>query len=355
MDREGVKRLIILPAEPPDHRPVAEDSRDPTNQDRGGDRDEPGSGGNRDEPSHRARDHAEGCGAAIEPGDEEPGHRTGGGGDVGDQECVRRYAIGREGGPGVEPEPAEPEEPAAEQGHRDIVGLHRVLPEPDPLPDHEGEGEGREARVYLDHGAAGEVQEAKGLGPTPAPGPVGEGVVDERGPEEPEHEERAQSHPFGDSGGDDGERHRGKREVERGEEDRRIGPVPRVQADSREPEMLEPPDEAADVVTEDERVADKDPLEAHERERNERERDHRDEVLLPHHPPVEEPDPGRHQDHKRGRDKQPRRRPRIEGHLPAHPVPALRIFFHPLRFLPAPVHAVPAILRKNFCSMIFKK
>ena len=71
-----------------------------------------------------------------------------------------------------------------------LCGSIEYSAEADALADHEREGESREARVDLDHGAAREVEQPGRLEEAAAPDPVGDGVVDQRGPEKGEHDER---------------------------------------------------------------------------------------------------------------------------------------------------------------------
>ena len=169
--------------------------------------------------------------------------------------------------------------------------LHRVLAEADALADHEREGESREARVDLDHGAAGEVDQPCRLEEAPAPGPVGDGVVDQRGPEKGEHDECRKPDPLGGRRGDHGERDSRERKLIGCKENRGIGPLAGVKADASESDMGKVADHPADIRSEYEGISEEHPLQAHECESDEREREHGDEVLLPDHAAVEEADP----------------------------------------------------------------
>ena len=67
----------------------------------------------------------------------------------------------RERAAGVEAEPAEPEQPGAEQHERHVVRQERLAREVLARAEHEGGDERRHAGVHVDDGAAREVERAE--------------------------------------------------------------------------------------------------------------------------------------------------------------------------------------------------
>ena len=112
----------------------------------------------------------------------------------------------------VEAEPAEPEQSRAEDRERQVVG-RRGFGVTLALAKDERGSERRGTRVDVHHGTAGEVESAQfPQHAADSPYPVRHGVVDDRGPQKREDEERAELHALGeradDEGGcDDGEHH----------------------------------------------------------------------------------------------------------------------------------------------------
>ena len=95
--------------------------------------------------------------------------------------------------PGVEAEPAEPQQAGAEQHERQVVRLHLRLGQADALAEHERQGQARGTGVDVHRGATGEVEHAAGrpasravtaveLGAAEVEHPVRDGEVDERRP-----------------------------------------------------------------------------------------------------------------------------------------------------------------------------
>ena len=97
-------------------------------------------------------------GLPVDPAGREPGERADRGSRVRDQERIRRDPVRCERAPRVEPEPAEPEQAGAEQGHGDVRRLERILSEADALADHECERERTEAGADVDDSAPREVE-----------------------------------------------------------------------------------------------------------------------------------------------------------------------------------------------------
>lgn len=95
-----------------------------------------------------------------------------------------------EGGATVEAEPSDPEENRAEDDVGDVVRPVREtrgLGVAGALSEHDGEGERCGAGGNVHGRAAGEIETAELEGPAVrVPGPVGDGVVDDGGPDEDE-------------------------------------------------------------------------------------------------------------------------------------------------------------------------
>ena len=86
-----------------------------------------------------------------------------------DRGCRR---VGCQGGTGVEPEPAEPEQTAAKQNEQQVVRAHGVLLETDSRAEYQSQGQRRHAGDDFDDKAAGVVQRPKLEGanrPEPTP------------------------------------------------------------------------------------------------------------------------------------------------------------------------------------------
>src|SRR5512138_3607811 len=104
-----------------------------------------------------------------------------------------------------------------------------MLAKADAVADDDGERERREAGIDLHDSPAREVEQPCRLEETTAPCPVGDGVVDERGPEDGEDDERWQPDALCGRRGDNRQRDGRERELEGREEDRRIGTGPGIE------------------------------------------------------------------------------------------------------------------------------
>jgi len=107
----------------------------------------------------------------------------------------------------IEAEPADPQEDSANDYVGDVVRAVRqavcVLVAV-ALAEHDAKCQGCRARGDVHRGAAGEVEPAQLVDPAGGvPGPAGDGVVDDRGPDE--DEDYAGEHAAAVSGGSDGE------------------------------------------------------------------------------------------------------------------------------------------------------
>ena len=217
--------------------------------------------------------------------------------------------------PGVEAEPAEPQQAGAERHEGDVVG-HAALALGELAPaDDEDRRQRGEAGAHVDHEAAGEVEHALLRQPAAAPDPVHERDVHEDAPEHQEPQVALELDPVGERAGDerrgdDGE-HLLVHEVRLGRDVRR--PRTRQVADARERRPAEVAEDAADVAREGERVAEEHPDRGDDAHRDERLHHDRKEVLAADQTPVEEREAWGHQRHERGADEDERSVARVDG------------------------------------------
>lgn len=128
--------------------------------------------------------------------EQDPSNTTDGGSQVGDEAGHDGADVHAQGGTTVEAEPADPEEDGADDDVCDAVGAVGqavVLVVAGALAEHDAVGEGAGAGGDVDGAASGEV--VRGELEEPAvgvPGPVGDGVVDDGGPDE--HEDDGGEH-----------------------------------------------------------------------------------------------------------------------------------------------------------------
>lgn len=119
-----------------------------------------------------------------------PGETTDTGGDMGDDTGHDGTQVSGEGTAAVEAEPADPEEHGTQDDVGDVMGpvgeaVDVVVA--GALAEHQGVGQGGGARGDVDGRTAGEIETAELEGPAVGvPGPVGDGVVDDGGPDEDE-------------------------------------------------------------------------------------------------------------------------------------------------------------------------
>lgn len=142
--------------------------------------------------------------AVVEEG---PGDAAAAGGEVGHVAGHDGADVHGQGRAAVEAEPTDPEEDGAEDDVGDVVGSVGeavVAAVPRALAEHEGVGERAGARRDVDGAAAGEVVAGQVEEPAVGvPGPVGDGVVDDGGPDEDEDD--GGEHAAAISNGTDGE------------------------------------------------------------------------------------------------------------------------------------------------------
>lgn len=139
--------------------------------------------------------------------EQDPSDTADGGGQVGDEAGHDGADVHAQGGTTVEAEPADPEEDGADDDVCDAVGAVReavVLVVSGALAEHDAVGEGASTRGDVDGATSGEVVRGELEEPAVAvPGPVGDGVVDDGGPDE--HEDDGGEHAATVGHGTDGE------------------------------------------------------------------------------------------------------------------------------------------------------
>ena len=112
-------------------------------------------------PGDRTRRRAQRRGVpAADPLEREPAEHRGRGRQVRVDERLGGDAVRGERGPGVEAEPAEPQDAGADQRQRQRVRRHRVLRPAASPAEHEDRGQRGDAGVDVHDGAAGEVERA---------------------------------------------------------------------------------------------------------------------------------------------------------------------------------------------------
>lgn len=149
--------------------------------------------GDGDKTSNGTGAEADGAPLPLQPViEQDPGQATDAGGNVGDDAGHDGTKVGGQGAAAVEAEPADPEEHSPQNDVGDVVGavgqaIDLVVAV--ALAEHERVGEGGGAGADVHGGAARKVETAHLERPAVAvPGPVGDGVVDDGGPDEHEHQ-----------------------------------------------------------------------------------------------------------------------------------------------------------------------
>ena len=152
--------------------------------------------------------------------------------------------VGRERAAAVEAEPAEPEQPRAEEREGDVVRQDRLAAVVLAGAEHERGDERRDAGVDVHHRAAGEVEHAAAHEPAAAPDPVRHRRVDQQGPERDEGDVGPEPHPLDHGAGDQRGRDDGERALVGHEQDVRDGALG-LGAHAAEPEVGEAAEQRA--------------------------------------------------------------------------------------------------------------
>lgn len=193
VDGEDIESIVNTDEELELGSEVADDAANDAHDEGAPGGDEAGAGGDDDEAGDGTGAEANGGPLALEAEiEEDPGETAHRGGQVGVEAGDDGADVHGEGGAAVEAEPADPEEDGADDDVGDVVrppGHAGVVAVAGALAEHEGVGEGGGAGGDVDGAAAGEVEGAQLVEPAVGvPGPVGDGVVDDGGPDEEEDE-----------------------------------------------------------------------------------------------------------------------------------------------------------------------
>lgn len=208
MDGKDVEGIVNANEELELSGKVTANSTDDTNDEASPRSDETRSRRNRNKSGNGARAEANGAPFLLQTIiEQDPSNTTDRRSQVGDETSHDGANVHAQGGTTVEAEPADPEEHGADDDVCDAVravGQAVVLVVAGALAEHDAVGEGAGARGDVDGAASGEV--VRGELEEPAvgvPGPVGDGVVDDGGPDE--HEDDGGEHAATVGDGTDGE------------------------------------------------------------------------------------------------------------------------------------------------------
>ena len=228
---------------------------------------------------------------------------------VGERQC--RRSVRGERAAAVEAEPAEPEQPGAQQHEGDVVRQDRLAPIVLAGAQHRRGDERRHAGVDVHDGATGEVEHAQGTEPATTPDPVGDGGVHQEQPHRDEHDVGPEAHALHHRTRDQGRRDDGEgaligheQQVRNGALGRQVDTVQERVAESAEPRRARGEREAVGH----ERPQDPDKPEGHVAHHHGVER-----ILRPDQATVEERQGWRHEEHQRGRHENPGGVGRHEG------------------------------------------
>ena len=170
VDADHVEGVVHAELELQADRPGAERAGDGADDDRADEVDRATGRGDRDQAGHDARRGAERGGLAVQdPLHEQPAEHRGHGGDRGVEEGhpglghelgdVLRLALAgaEDDRADVEAVPAEPQQARADHGQREVVRLHRLLAEADPLADDQRQHQAGHTGVDVHDRATGVV------------------------------------------------------------------------------------------------------------------------------------------------------------------------------------------------------
>ena len=168
-----------------------------------------------------------------------------------------------------------------------------------PLAHHQGRGQGRDTGVDVDHRAPGEIQGPQVLEPAAVtPDPVGHRTVNQREPQNHEHQKRAELQALGKGAGDQG---RGdNREHALIDHEGLMGNGLRISLKGFEthPGQTHPiqvADEVSHVRAEGQAVAVNSPQHADEPQEDKILHDRAQDIFAPHHAPIKQSQPRGHE------------------------------------------------------------
>lgn len=295
---------------------VAANSGDDSNGNGSVNGNETGGRSDTDKTSNGTRAHADSGPSSVKADivEEEPGHGTNTGSQVGVDKGISSSNGSVTGRTTVESKPAKPEENGAKDGGGDRVRLEHwealalgigVV----SLSANKSIGKGTGTRRHVDGATSGIVKATKDSDPAScAPGPAGDGSVDNGHPDEEEDHHRAETGTFVSTANHDHTSDGGEHALVKAKENIRdkrnhAGGAEHI----HETKVVEFTEEGATIVGKDEGVAPEEPLKANETASHDTCPQQRDGVLFSRETRVEEADAGDHDPDEGGR-----------GHDPGH-------------------------------------
>ncbi len=319
MDRDDVERVVVSQAELQRNRQVADASGNHPDGQRTPDAHETGTRCDGHQAGDRPRGGSQGGGVpAFEPFHDEPATHSRRRGDVGVDERLGGDGIGPQGGAGVEPEPAEPQDAGAEQSQGERVRRHGLTGPTLALAQNHNQRQRGDTRIDVHDRSASEVECAPLKQPSSwTEDPVGHYRVDDHRPDPEEQNPCGELQAVSGCAGDQGRSDHREHHLEGHEGHGGNGQRPIAEAgdlgEIGEAEVVERPDEpAADVLTEGQAESEDHPQHADEPEAEEVLHEHAEDILRTHHPGVEERQARHHEQHKGGRGQDPSGVPRID-------------------------------------------
>ena len=148
-----------------------------------------------DQPQHRRL-------AALDPLQPAPHQRAGAGGEMRGDDREHRARPRRERRAAVEAEPADPQQPRADDRQRQIERREILAAETLALADHQRRDQPGDAGVDVHDGSAGEIQQTHLLQEAAAPHPMRRGNIDDEQPHRAKQHEGRELHALGDRAAD---------------------------------------------------------------------------------------------------------------------------------------------------------
>ena len=185
VNAENVQAVVVAELRLQHHRaPIADESGDKANDQGGEGIDVAGRRGDGDEAGDGAGNDAQHAGlAAANPLDNHPRYCRRRGRDLGHGHGHAGAAVGGDRRSGVETEPADPQHGGADDAQDQVMGRHVFGAVTAAAAQHHRADQGGDAGIDVDHGAAGEVENA-GIGQKPAtPNPMGDRRVNDDHPQ----------------------------------------------------------------------------------------------------------------------------------------------------------------------------
>ena len=170
---------------------------------------------NHDEACQGTGNSAERSGlACADPFHEQPSGHTKGGRKMRGGEGVGGEGTGGQGRAGIKAEPAEPQEAASNEGHRQIMRSSAGQAAPQPRSHSLGAGQGCSRGSHVHDSAAGKVNRAHLGHPAAAPDPVSHRSIGKEHPEAGKKQHGGEMHAFRVAARNQGDSQAGKHALE---------------------------------------------------------------------------------------------------------------------------------------------